>query len=98
MNYVPEHKRGIVKAEHCCRGRTTCDPLAQICSNDGSSFVCLGQNDGTERQVEQDRLTFCFKNIASDDEWHVDEHDILSMLGVMAHGMAVDNCIKMRDT
>jgi len=95
MNHVPEGRRGIVRAEHCCRGRTTCKPLTQICSDDGTSFVCLGRNDGSEREVKDDRLTFCFKNDASDDEWHVDEHDVLSMLGVLAHGMAVDNCLTM---
>ena len=94
MNHVPEHQRGISKPRHCCRGKKTCDPLAQICSKDDESFICLGRNDGSERTVEQDRMTFCFKNEASDDEWDVAEWDVLSMMAVLTHGFAVDNCIE----
>ena len=92
--HVPESQRGIAKPLHCARGKTCCEPLAQISANDGSSFVCMGCNDGTERPIDQDRLSFCFVNDWSDDEWFIDEHDAHSMSAVLAHGLAVDNCIR----
>lgn len=75
--------------EKCLRGKKTCEPLAQIESDCGTSFICCGENDGTERKVEQDKYTICWKSEEIDTEDHVDKFDIMDTISVLAQGLSV---------
>lgn len=78
----------------CPRGRNDCEALATIKSDCGKSLVCSGLNDGTARQLEQDRFTFCFKNEETDEMTHNDEQDMRDMLSVIAQTLSADWHIK----
>lgn len=82
----------IYLPESCPRGLTTCEPLAQLMADDppGSSFVCCGLNDGSGRQVPEDRFTVCFKNEAIDERGDWSERDIKDHLSVLAQALSAD--------
>lgn len=74
----------------CPRGRNDCEALATIKSDCGKSFVCSGLNDGSSRELEQDKFTFCFKNEKIDEMSHNDEQDMRDMLSVVAQALSAD--------
>lgn len=82
---------GIYLPEKCLRDQSDCEPLAQIASDCGDSFICVGCNDGTRREVEQDKYTYCWKTPVIDQEDHVDETDLLDTISVMSQAMSVIN-------
>jgi len=74
--------------EKCLRGYKTCLPLAQVVSDDGESFNCVGNNDGSRREIKQDRFTLCYKNTLTDQEDHVDERDLIDQASVICQGLS----------
>jgi len=51
--------------------------------------ICGGENDGTEREMEQDKYTHCWKNDVIDQEDHVDKHDIMDTISVLSQGLSI---------
>jgi len=98
MNYLAEWlertKMAIQLPEKCLRNLTNCQPLAQIVSDDGTSFFCCGHNDGSDREVSCDKFTLCFKNEAIDEMGHWCERDIKDQMSVMAQALSVDENMK----
>jgi len=86
---IPEDERGIWKPSGCPRGRDDCDPLSNIVSTCGDTFVCLGLNDGSTRVIEEDRYRHCFKNPAGDDMYDLNDADMRDLVGVLSMGYAV---------
>jgi hypothetical protein len=72
----------------CQRGRTDCIALAVIASDDGSSFFCCGENDGT-RPIRQDRYTTCFKGPHRDTTSYHDKRDLTHGAAVLVQALAV---------
>lgn len=83
----------IYLPEQCLRGLTTCEPLGQIAGEDEdgniASFFCCGQNDGTDRGVDQDRYTLCFRNHLVDQRTHNDKRDLVHQIAVISQALAV---------
>jgi len=80
----------IYKPDTCIRGHATCDPLARIESTCGSSFTCCGLNDGSNRVLEQDKYTICFKNSKIDTEEHWDRIDLVDQLSILSQALSVE--------
>ena len=80
----------IILPDKCLRGYLNCEPLAQIEADNGDSFICCGLNDGSIREIEADRFTFCFKNLDTDEETYNDKRDLTHMLAVISQALAVD--------
>lgn len=78
----------LILPEKCLRGLTTCSPYHQLASDCGTSFFCCGENDGTDREIEQDKYTLCFKNSCDDSRTHNDKRDLVhqaaNILGALA--------------
>jgi len=81
--------------DKCIRGHDYCAPLSLIESDDGDSFFCCGENDGSNRELEQDKYTLCFKNMDMDIEHHNDKRDLTHQLSVIAQALAI---IEERET
>jgi len=79
----------IFLPDKCIRGYKTCTPLSLIEADDGSSFFCCGENDGSDRELEQDEYTLCFKNSDMDIEHHNDKRDLTHQLSVIAQALAI---------
>ncbi len=75
--------------DKCIRGYKTCQPYALIDSDSGDSFFCCGENDGTNRKLEQDKYTLCFKNAECDTETHNDKRDLVHQMAVIAQALAI---------
>jgi hypothetical protein len=75
--------------ESCPRGCGDCSPLSQILSDNGVSFVCVGENDGSRRAVMQDIYTVCVKSAAVDSREHVDARDLTDQAAVIAGALSV---------
>lgn len=73
----------------CPRGRNNCIALSNMVADDGSSFVCCGENNGDTRPVEQDKYTVCFKGEFRDTEEYYDKRDLLHHSSVMLQAVAV---------
>lgn len=76
----------------CPRGLNTCLPLDNVISDEGSpvTFVCVGFNDGSDRQLDQDHMTLCWKNSETDVHEHVDRFDLGDQLAVIASALTMD--------
>ncbi len=80
--------------ERCLRGRSDCQPLAQMEADTGESFVCCGErtNDPLERTVPQDRFTHCWKTLDGVDEMqHMDRYDMDSTIYVLSRALVMDD-------
>ena len=75
--------------EKCLRGMDDCEPLAQIEATNGESFWCVGENDGTRRDIEQDKYTVCFKSQNVDEEDHYDKRDLTHHAAVLIQALAI---------
>ena len=84
-----ESNGGIRLPEECLRGLESCEPYSQIVSDSGASFFCCGENDGTDREVKQDKYTICFKNKECDDRTHNDKRDLIHNAAVIMGALAV---------
>lgn len=75
----------------CLRGLNTCRPLSQIVGGqDGDviSFFCCGENDGTDRPIEEDKYTVCFKGEFRDQVSYNDKRDLVHNMAVLAQALA----------
>jgi hypothetical protein len=85
----------LIPPERCLRHLTTCDPLAQIVSDEMDeqgnprTFICVGANDGSERVHPQDWYTQCWKSVATDDRYHLDLRDLLHTQSVIAQALTM---------
>jgi len=75
--------------EKCPRGFTDCVPYNQIVSDDNVSFFCCGENDGTSRELEQDKYTLCFKNNDVDELNHNDKRDLIHQASVILGALSI---------
>lgn len=73
----------------CPRGHGDCIALANLVSDDESSFFCCGENDGSARAVEQDKFTTCFKGEFRDEISHSDKRDLTHQASVLVQALAV---------
>ena len=73
----------------CPRGRDDCIALANIISDDKTSFFCCGENNGENRIVETDIYTTCFKGEFRDEINHNDKRDLIHNASVMVQSLAV---------
>lgn len=73
----------------CLRGDANCQPLSQIASDDGSTFVCCGTSCPDSRSVEGDFLRHCFKSVHTDSIFDMDELDALDVIEVLTCGMSM---------
>lgn len=94
-------ERGCFVPHQCPRLLETCQPLAYNCSTEDAlhggpkSFFCCGLNDGSDREVEQDRFTVCFKNEAIDERGHWDRRDIISQVSILSQALCIDENMAM---
>lgn len=79
----------ITLPEKCLRDRNDCKPLSQICSDDGGSFFCCGENDGTARKIKHDKYTLCFKGPFRDEISLNDKQDIAHQMSVIAQALGI---------
>ena len=79
----------ICLPEKCLRGCSNCEPLAQIESDCGTSFICVGQNDGSTRTVDQDEFTLCWKNSEIDERSDWDKRDLIDTASVICQALSV---------
>ena len=75
--------------EKCLRNRNDCQPYSQIAATNGDSFFCCGENDGTNRAVNQDKYTFCFKGDHRDEISHNDKRDLIHSVAVITQALAI---------
>ena len=76
--------------EECLRGFSSCQPLAQIASDDRRSFICCGHNDESTRQEPQDRFRVCWHNDVIDEMSDWDETDMLDTVSVLSQALSAD--------
>lgn len=80
----------IALPERCPRGLACCRPLAQIVSTDGGSFICVGENDGSDRAEPGDDLTKCVRSVGGVDERvHADERDLIDEAAIVMGALSV---------
>lgn len=80
----------MIDIPHTCpRGREDCIALANIKSDDGSSFFCCGENNGENVAVEQDIYTTCFKGEFRDEMSHSDKRDLMHQASVLIQALGV---------
>ena len=80
----------IALPEECLRGRGDCQPLAQVESDCGKSFICCGYNDASSRKYEQDEFRHCWKNSMIDELSDWDRRDIISTIAILSQALHVD--------
>jgi hypothetical protein len=80
---------GIHLPEKCLRDLKTCRPYSQIASVGYATFICCGENDGTDRRTKQDKYTFCFKSVNTDERTHNDKRDLIHQASVIMGALAV---------
>lgn len=86
--------------EKCPRGRTDCQPLAQVLADDESTFCCAGERQGDPAtwDVPQDIFTFCWKSQDGVDTLqHMDHYDIHSHMYVLSRALLMDD-LKVPET
>lgn len=79
----------ITLPDRCPRGLGCCQPLAQVMSDSGESFLCVGENDGSDRVEPGDSLTLCVRNAQVDERTHVDERDLIDQASVITQALSV---------
>lgn len=81
----------------CPRGLKTCEPLDLVSATDGGSFFCCGLNDGSDRVMDQDIFTVCFKNDDIDERSHWDDRDIITQVAVLSSALRVKSDIDLNE-
>jgi len=82
-------KTGFILPDSCPRGRTNCNPYAQIVSDNCESFFCVGLHDGSLSKVLQDKYTVCFKGPHDDDISMCDKRDLIHQAAVLTQALAI---------
>jgi len=80
-----EINKNYVLPEKCMRG-IECQPLALIVDA-GNGFLCCGLN--TEREVDIDIFTHCFKNESTDTRFDMSKEDLLSSISIFSMAMSI---------
>jgi len=75
----------------CLRG-LKCQPYGQIVSDDGTSFFCCGEHDGTETEVAEDIYRICFKGEFDDRMSNYDKRDLTHEASVIIQALAIIEC------
>jgi hypothetical protein len=82
-------REGFHDPLYCPRGRADCKSLAQIIAEGHSSFVCCGENDGTEVSVSTDHYRFCHRTgHGVDVMMNHDQRDLAHMAAVYSWALA----------
>lgn len=79
----------LLLPDSCPRGLSCCSPLSQIVSDSGETFICAGENDGSDRSEPMDVFTLCTKSATVDRREHVDRRDLTDQLSVIAQALSV---------
>lgn len=88
------------QCQECPRKRTDCLPVQNVLADElkddePASFVCVGYNQPSTREVPGDRFTLCWKNDVTDERGHWDRRDILDTMSVMATALSIDENIRV---
>jgi hypothetical protein len=75
--------------DKCLRDRSDCEPLAQIASDNGKSFICCGLNDQETRSYPHDEFRHCWKNQVIDERTDWDRRDITDTISVLAQALSI---------
>lgn len=89
-DWSPEPKdfENIWTPIYCPRGRDDCEALSQIISEGHKSFICVGKNDGANRELKQDQFRECFKNSDIDRMEDTDRRDLQHAVAVFSMALA----------
>ena len=79
----------IFLPEKCLRNKSCCRPLANVEADDGVSFICVGNNDGSTRKLPQDKFTLCWKNAEIDECSDWDKRDLTDTASVICQALSV---------
>jgi hypothetical protein len=82
-----------------CPRKMNCEPISNVVSDSGVTFVCVGYHQEKDKKIQQDRFRHCFKSAAETDSiFDYDEFDLLSVVTVMNEALLVDNMKKNGST
>lgn len=81
---------GIALPEYCLRNLNDCEPLSQIKSDCGESFICCGYNNGKTRVFDEDRFRVCWKNKSINEISDWDKRDIIDTISILSGALSVD--------
>ena len=84
----PAEFENIWTPVYCPRGRDDCQSLSQIIAQDHVSFICVGVNDGSNREHEPDCFRECFKNGDIDRMEDADRRDLQHAVAVFSMALA----------
>ena len=86
---IDQRYEGLFPPGYCPRQRTDCKALSQIIAAEHGSFLCCGENDGTNRTVEQDKYRVCIKSSEDNDTMHdCDKRDLTHQASVIMGALA----------
>jgi len=88
----------IYLPEKCLRNLDDCQPIAQICADDISSFVCCGLNDGTNRKLKQDKFRVCWKNEEINETSDWDKRDLSDTASVLVQALSVSENMEANES
>lgn len=89
MRPNPLDFEGLWRPDYCPRGCDDCQALSQIISQGHGSFMCVGENDGSRREIKQDKYRVCFKNSAIDEMTDYDKRDLIQTQATMAWALSI---------
>ena len=87
-----ELKRGIELPDGCFCHEDTCQPLSQLISSEGDSFltVCRRINyKPTDERDADDKYRVRFKNDLIDDEQNYDKRDLIDTVMVLSRAISI---------
>jgi hypothetical protein len=73
----------------CPRGRDDCIALANLISDDGTTFNCCGENNGKNLEVKTDIYRICCKTEFIDMVSNNDKRDLTHVVSVITQSLAV---------
>jgi len=89
LNTINQQYEGLFIPEYCPRQRTDCKALFQLIAENHASFICCGENDGTNRTVEQDKYRICIKSSEDNDIMQdCDKRDLTHQASVIIGALA----------
>lgn len=78
-------------SETCMREIEGCRPIANIHSDDLSSFICCGLSTEETRTVPQDKFRLCFHNKMTDSMFDHDETDLKDLSAIISVALAMQH-------
>lgn len=79
---------GIERPDRCLRQRTDCVPLACVASDDMTTYICVGANDGTTRVHQQDCYRKCVTSPGVETIEDCDQRDLTDEMSVIAQALS----------